>query len=106
VSNNEPCDMQQSLPMVTGSKLSIQTCSPIQQSLPMESFQGNLILMQGLNLTPIPIFAPNSFNKYVLRDEGKGKGDLKKIILIKYQTICVGFDAPIEMVTLYVLSLT
>jgi hypothetical protein len=39
-------------------------------------------------------------------DDGKGNDDLKKIILIKYQTICVGFDAPIEMVTLYVLSLT
>jgi hypothetical protein len=72
----------------------------------MVSFQGNLIFMDGLNLTPIPILAPNNFNKYVLRDDGKGNDDLKKIILIKYQIICVGFDAPIEMVTLYVLSLT
>jgi hypothetical protein len=42
----------------------------------------------------------------VLRDDGNGIPDLKRIILIKYQAICVGFDAPIEMVTLYVLSLT
>ena len=90
--------------MVTDSKLSIHTFSPIQQSFPMVYFQGNFMLMQGLNLTPVPTFAPNNFNKYVLKLEGNGNEDLKKITLTKYQNNCVGLFAPIAMVVLYVLN--
>lgn len=55
-----PWDKQQSLPMRTGAKLSIQTSSPIHELSPTTSRQGNFTRRPGLMTTLLPISAPNS----------------------------------------------
>lgn len=64
-----PCERQQWSPSVTVAKLSIQTCSPIQQWFPTRNRHGNLIRTFGLTTTPHPIWAPNKRSKNTFKPE-------------------------------------
>lgn len=60
-----PCEMQTLLPMLTLSRLSIQTSSPIQQSSPISNFHGNFTVTSFFMTSPFPIFAPNRRNREI-----------------------------------------
>lgn len=53
-----PCERQQFVPILTLTRLSIQTSSPIQLCSPMESSHGYFTRTPGLRTTPRPSFAP------------------------------------------------
>src|SRR5687767_746911 len=71
--------------MVTWPRLSIQTFSPIQTWSPILSFQGYLMLTQGLITTPLPILAPNIRNKKRLKLPNGNQPFFMNRILAKYQ---------------------
>lgn len=71
---------------VTCARLSIQTFSPIQQWLPMVSFQGYFMFTLGLMTTPLPILAPKAFNQNIFSAEEGFHAFFRKMRLMKYHT--------------------
>src|SRR6516225_5541980 len=91
-----PCEIHTFLPISTWPKLSIHTFSPIQEKSPMDNFHGYLMLMDGFNTTPFPIFAPNSRRRAFLIPDPGFSGLMKNSTLVKYQINCLNLDAPIS----------
>jgi hypothetical protein len=86
--------MQTLLPMVTISKLSIHTSSPIQEWLPIFNRHGYFMFTLGFITTPSPTFAPNNFNKKHFNLYEGNNDDLKNIPFTKNQTVCLKKLAP------------